>query len=270
MDAGIGVIVCLGALLVADVLDGGSPAAFLIPSAILLIFGATFGATMASTSVKQFKTLPKLMGLAMKPRVSDMATIREMLVKYAERARREGLLALESDVEQVSDPFIRHGLQMVIDGLEPDTVEEILEIEIESMQGRHAKGIDMLAKMGGYSPTFGVLGTVMGLVAVLGNLSDPSGLGESIAVAFIATLFGVGAANILWLPLSANLKGKDGEEAKERRLALAAILAIQAGDNPRIVAQKLSAYAGPEPAAPAAATAPTAAPAPAAGSQEAA
>jgi chemotaxis protein MotA len=103
----------------------------------------------------------------------------------------------------------------------------------------------MFAKMGGYSPTFGVLGTVMGLVSVLSNLADPSGLGESIATAFIATLFGVGAANILWLPVSANLKSKDGAEAAERRLALAAILAIQAGDNPRIVAQKLRAHAGP-------------------------
>jgi len=110
----------------------------------------------------------------------------------------------------------------------------------------------MFAKMGGYSPTFGVLGTVMGLVSVLSNLADPSGLGESIATAFIATLFGVGAANILWLPVSANLKGKDQAEVKERRLALAAILAIQAGDNPRIVAQKLRAHAGDEEEKPAA------------------
>jgi chemotaxis protein MotA len=246
MDGGIGIMLCLGVMMLADLLDGGSPAAFLNPSAILLIFGATFGATIASTSLKQFMTFPKLLGMSLKPRVSDISTIREMLVKFAERARREGLLALESEVEAVQDPFIRHGLQMVIDGLEPDTVEEILEIEIESMQGRHGKGIDMFAKMGGYSPTFGVLGTVMGLVSVLSNLSDPSGLGESIATAFIATLFGVGAANILWLPVSANLKNKDTEEAKERHLALAAILAIQAGDNPRIVAQKLRAHAGPE------------------------
>jgi chemotaxis protein MotA len=200
-------------------------------------------------------TFPKLLGLSMKPRVSDIDSIREMLVKFAERARREGLLALEADVEAVEDPFIRHGLQMVIDGLEPDTVEEILEIEIESMQARHMKGIDMFAKMGGYSPTFGVLGTVMGLVSVLSNLADPSGLGESIATAFIATLFGVGAANILWLPISGNLKGKDQAEVRERRLALSAILAIQAGDNPRIVAQKLRAHAGPEAEAEAAAPA---------------
>jgi chemotaxis protein MotA len=117
------------------------------------------------------------------------------------------------------------------------------------MQARHMKGIDMFAKMGGYSPTFGVLGTVMGLVSVLANLADPSGLGESIATAFIATLFGVGAANILWLPISGNLKGKDQAEVAERRLALSAILAIQAGDNPRIVAQKLRAHAGKDLAA---------------------
>ena len=261
MDGALGIMICLGAMMVADVLDGGSPAAFMNPSAILLIFGATFGATIASTSMKQFMTFPKLLGMSMKPRVSDITAIREMLVKFAERARREGLLALEADVEAVQDPFIRHGLQMIIDGLEPDTVEEILEIEIEAMQARHMKGIDMFAKMGGYSPTFGVLGTVMGLVSVLANLADPSGLGESIATAFIATLFGVGAANILWLPVSANLKSKDMAEAKERRLALAAILAIQAGDNPRIVAQKLRAHAGPEgEAAEAAAPAPTGSP----------
>jgi chemotaxis protein MotA len=246
MDAGIGIVLALAALMVADVIEGGSPVAFFNPSAIIIIFGGTFGATMATTSVKQFMTFPKLFGLSMKPRVSDIDQIREMLVKFAERARREGLLALEGDVEAVEDPFIRHGLQMVIDGLEPDTVEEILEIEIDSMQARHMKGIDMFAKMGGYAPTMGVIGTVMGLVNVLANLDDPAGLGGAIAVAFIATLIGVGSANIVWLPISGNLKGKDLAEAKERRLALAAILAIQAGDNPRIVAQKLRAHAGPE------------------------
>jgi chemotaxis protein MotA len=246
MDAGVGILVALGALVVADLIEGGSPAAFFNPSAIIIIFGGTFGATMATTSVKQFMAFPKLLGKSMKPRVSDIGSIREMLVKFAERARREGLLALESDVEGIRDPFIRHGLQMVIDGLEPDTVEEILEIEIESMQARHAKGIDLFAKMGGYAPTMGVIGTVMGLINVLANLADPAGLGESIAVAFIATLIGVGSANILWLPVSGNLKSKDQAEVRERRLALAAILSIQAGDNPRIVAQKLAAHAGPD------------------------
>ena len=246
MDSGLGILICFGALMVADVIDGGSPTAFINMPAIVLIFGATFGATMASCGMKQFMRMMPLIQMSMKPRVSDMSSLRETLVKFAERARREGLLALDAEVEAVEDPFIRRGLQMVIDGLEPDTVEEILEIEIESMQARHLKGIDMFAKMGGFAPTFGVLGTVMGLVNVLSNLADPSGLGESIATAFIATLFGVGTANILWLPISNNLKGKDTSEARERRMAVAAILAIQAGDNPRIVARKLQAHAGPD------------------------
>ena len=131
---------------------------------------------------------------------------------------------------------------MVIDGLEPDTVEEILEIEIESMQARHMKGIDMFAKMGGYSPTFGVLGTVMGLVSVLSNLSDPSGLGESIATAFIATLFGVGAANILWLPISANLKGKDAGRGQGATPG--------PGRDPGHPGRRQPAHRGPEAAAP--------------------
>ncbi len=243
MDSGIGIIVAFAALMISDVIEGGSPMAFVNISALIIILGGTFGAAMASYSVKEFKRIPKLLGLSMKPRVVDTTALREQLVKFAERARREGLLALEADVDQVPDPFVRRGLQMVIDGLEPETVEEILELEIEAMQARHAKGIAMFAGMGGFAPTMGVIGTVMGLVNVLSNLADPSGLGESIAVAFIATLIGVGTANILWLPVSNNLKGKDAAEVRERRMALTAILAIQAGDNPRIVAQKLQSFA---------------------------
>lgn len=246
MDAGIGIIVAVAALFISDIIEGGSPVAFANISALLIILGGTFGAAMASYSVPEFKRFPGLLKLSMKPRRSDMAAVSAQLVKFAERARREGLLALESDVDQVPDPFIKRGLQMVIDGLEPETVEEILEIEIEAMQARHAKGAQIFAGMGGFAPTMGVIGTVMGLVNVLSHLSDPSKLGESIATAFIATLIGVGTANILWLPVANNLRQKDAAETGERRMALAAILAIQAGDNPRIVAQKLQAHAGPE------------------------
>ncbi|HEX8941080.1 MAG TPA: flagellar motor protein [Candidatus Limnocylindrales bacterium] len=264
MDAGLGIVVALAALLVADMIEGGSPAAFANLSALMIILGGTFGATIASAGLAQFKAFPKLFTLALKPRVSEMAATSDRLVHFAERARREGLLALESDVDQVEDPFLRRGLQMVIDGLEPETVEEVLETEIEATQARHGKGIAMFAQMGGFAPTMGVIGTVMGLVNVLSHLDDPSNLGRSIAVAFIATLIGVGTANIAWLPISNNLKRKDAEEAAERRMVLAAILAIQAGDNPRIVARKLQAHARPVAAAPAtsssSASAPTAAP----------
>ncbi len=246
---GIGLGVALFCILGASVVESGNVAILFallnIPSA-MIVFGGTIGTLMVAFPLDRVSKLGKVLGVAFRQETTSERDLVNLFVRLAERARREGLLALESDVEQVKDPFIRHGLQMVIDGLEPDTVEEILEIEIESMQARHMKGIDMFAKMGGYAPTMGVIGTVMGLVNVLSNLEDPSGLGESIAVAFIATLIGVGSANIAWLPIAGNLKGKDMAEVSERRLALSAILAIQAGDNPRIVAQKLRAHAGPE------------------------
>lgn len=245
MGAAIGILVGFASLLLMDILEGGSPAAFLLPSPIIMIFGGTFGAVMASFGMAEFKRFPKLLGLTMKGRTSDAAAMRTQLIGFAERARREGLLALEQDVDQVEDPFVKRGLQMVIDGLEPETVEEVLELEIESTQARHMKGIQLFAAMGGYSPTMGVIGTVVGLVNVLGNLGDPSTLGEKIATAFIATLFGVGVANLLWLPISQNLKARDAAEAAERRMALLAILAIHAGDNPRIVAQKLQSVTAP-------------------------
>ena len=251
----IGIIIALGALMGGTVIEGGSPAAYLNISAIMIIFGGTFGATIASYDMPTFMRFPKLFGLAIKARKSNATELRAKLVTFAERARREGLLALEGDVDQVDDPFVRRGLQMVIDGLEPDTVEEILELDVEAMQRRHSEGSAIFTSMGGYAPTMGVIGTVRGLVMVLSHLDVPAGLGGSIAVAFIATLIGVGSANIVWLPIAQALKAKSTAEVAERRMAIVAILAIQAGDNPRIVAQKLASFgveSGPKAEEPAA------------------
>jgi chemotaxis protein MotA len=197
----------------------------------------------------------------MKPRVAGTTKLRESLVTFAEQARREGLLSLEASVEGVSDPFVKRGLQMIIDGLEPDTVEEALDLEIEAMQRRHAKWASIFTAMGGYAPTMGIIGTVMGLVGVLSKLSEPEKLGESIATAFIATLIGILTANVLWLPMASNLKQQSEAEVAERKMAMVGIMAIQAGENPRIVAQKLASMADPEKASKGAAAA--AAPAPA-------
>ena len=246
MDAGIGIAIALVALIAAVFLEGGTPAAFLNLPAIVIIFGGTFGATMASFSPREFRKVPALIGVSMRPRKSSAAERREQLVHFAERARREGLLALDSEVAAVDDPFLRRGLQMVIDGMSPDTVQEVLKLDIEAMQQRHARNAAMFTAMGGYAPTMGIIGTVMGLVNVLSHLDEPSGLGHSIAVAFIATLIGVATANVLWLPIASNLKQKDAAEADERRMCIVAILAIQDGDNPRIVAQKLASLAPPD------------------------
>jgi chemotaxis protein MotA len=238
----IGLLVAFAALMGGTIIEGGSPAAFINISALTIILGGTFGATIASVGLGEFKRFPKLFGLAMKARTSNAGEMRDKLVSFAERARREGLLALETDVDQVEDPFLRKGLQMVIDGYEPDNVEEILELEITALKTRHGRGAALFGAMGGYAPTMGVIGTVMGLVNVLSHLDEPSGLGESIAVAFIATLIGIATANIMWLPASVALKARTALEVEERKMAVVAILAIQAGDNPRIVAQKLDSF----------------------------
>ncbi len=252
----IGIIVALVALMLGTLMEGGSPAAYANPSAAVIIFGGTFGATIASFGLADFMKFPKLFGIAVKAPKDHRPEMRETLVAFAGRARREGLLALESDLETVTDPFLKSGLQMVIDGLEPEVVEEILEIDTEAMQARHAHGAAIFNAMGGYAPTMGVIGTVMGLVNVLSQLDNPGELGGAIAVAFIATLLGVGSANIVWLPICQSLKNASSHEVAARRMALTGILAIQAGDNPRIVAQKLDSFvAGAGAGAAAAATA---------------
>jgi chemotaxis protein MotA len=241
----IGVIIGVVAVLITFVLKGVSPVILInLPSIFIVIVGST-GAVIASFGMENFKKVPKLLGLAMKPYKGNAVAMRVQLVEYAERARREGLLSLETDVERVEDAFLKHGLQMVIDGMEPETVEEVLSLEIESLKSRHAVGHQIWALWSGYAPTFGILGAVMGLIAVMAHLSEPEKLGAGIQVAFIATLIAVGLANILFMPMSVALKGRTTAEVAERELAVAGILSLQAGDNPRIVAQKLDTFLTP-------------------------
>lgn len=241
----IGVGIALVALVLALILKGVSPAVLLNAPAILIVMFGTFGATITSFGLPMFLKLPKLLAIGMRSPAADSRAMRDQLVTFAERARREGLLALESDIEEVRDSYVRRGLQMVIDGLEPETVEEVLELEVEAMSRRHAQGATMLAAMAGYAPTFGILGAVMGLIAVMAELSEPDKLGAGIQVAFIATLLAVGIANVLYMPVSVSLKGHSAAEASARRMAMAGILAIQAGDNPRMVARKVDAFLDP-------------------------
>ena len=241
----IGILIAVAAVIITFLLKGVSPVILInLPSIFIVIVGST-GAVVASFGMANFKKVPKLLGLAIKPYASNAVATRVQLVEYAARARREGLLSLETDVEKVDDPFLKHGLQMVIDGMEPETVEEVLELEIEALKNRHAVGHQMWSLWAGYAPTFGILGAVMGLIAVMAHLSEPEKLGAGIQVAFIATLLAVGLANILFMPMSVALKGRTTAEVAEREMAVAGILALQAGDNPRIVEQKLDTFLTP-------------------------
>jgi chemotaxis protein MotA len=241
----IGIVIACVGILGAAFMEGTSPAAFMNIPAMMLVFAGTFGATVAATGMGAAKKIPSLYKIAFAGSDRQLAAKVNELVALAEKARRDGLLALESDLEEIEDPFTRKGLQLVVDGTDPDLVRDILEVEIDAMAARHKEGAETFKTAGGFAPTMGIIGTVMGLVHVLENLSAPDTLGPAISGAFIATLMGVGAANVVFLPVAGRLKGLSHEEVNERTLILEGILSIQSGDNPRVVAEKLMSLVPP-------------------------
>jgi chemotaxis protein MotA len=241
----IGIIFAIVAMALSATMEGTSIPAFFVIPAWIVVFAGTAGATMAGTTMDRFKQIPSLYKLAFSPPEAHPGGRVKLLVGFAERARREGLLALEDEIEELEDTFAKKGLQLVVDGTDPDLVREILENEIDGMSARHHAGAAVFEKAAGYAPTMGVLGTVMSLVHVLENLSNPAILGPAISGAFIATLMGVGSANVIYFPVATKLKAISEEEVELRTLTLEGILAIQAGDNPRVVEDKLMAFVPP-------------------------
>ncbi|MDO8211409.1 flagellar motor protein [Conexibacter sp. CPCC 206217] len=241
----LGIGVGLAGLAIGGIMEGTSPATLINIPALLIVLVGTYGATMASVGWGPMSKIPKLYQITFSPRQPDLRERVDLLVGIAEQARREGLLALDAQLGDIDDEFTRKGLQLVVDGTDPDLVREILEAEIDGMEARHRAGAAPFEKAGGYAPTMGIIGTVMGLVHVLQNLADPSSLGPAISTAFIATLLGVGTANLVFLPVAVRLKALSEEEVELRTLTLDGILAVQAGDNPRVVADKLISYVPP-------------------------
>jgi chemotaxis protein MotA len=241
----IGIGLAAVAIVMAGVMEGVSPAALLNPNALILVLGGTAGAIFGGVGMKRFMMIPKLYMKAIMSTQPDLGERVTTLVSFAERARKDGLLALEEQIEAIDDPFMRKGMQLIVDGTDPDLLREILDAEIDSMARRHKLGSSVFEKAGGLAPTIGVLGTVVSLVHVLGNLAAPSTLGPAISGAFIATLYGVGSANVVYLPVCYTLQMLSQKEVDERSLILEGILSIQAGDNPRMVQQKLLSYIDP-------------------------
>ena len=232
------------ALILAFVLDGGVLSALLEPTAALIVFGGTFGAIGMSFSSKDLAKIPKLLALAFRKKKQSREELLTYFDSISTMVRKEGLLSLEGKMNEDKnmDPFLVSGLQMVVDGIDIDEVKETLENRIMNMQQRHEKGIGIFEAAGGYAPTMGVLGTVMGLVHVLGDLSRPDELGGKIAIAFIATLYGVGSANLIWLPIASKLKELDADETITKYMMLDGITMIQRGSNPRLIAERLEGY----------------------------
>jgi chemotaxis protein MotA len=241
----IGFAVVLGGLFMGATMEGAPVFAVLNPSAMMIVLGGTLGVTIMGTSFDRIKAIPVLYKKAFMAEPLDMRSRVGELVGFAEKARRDGLLALDDELGTVEDDFMRRGMQLVVDGTDPDMVAEVLDSEVESMGRRHAAGAQPFEKAGGFAPTMGIIGTVFGLVHVLENLDEPATLGPAISAAFIATLLGVGIANVVFLPTANRLKQLSAVEKEFRMLTVEGILGIQAGDNPRVLSDKLLTFVPP-------------------------
>jgi chemotaxis protein MotA len=242
----VGIGLALSSLMVALVMDGGNPASLIAPSSILLTFGGTIGAAVAGMLMSDAKGLPKILTTALTTKVTAPDNAVAVVVSFAEKARRQGLLALEEEARAIDDTFLRKGIEMAVDGTDPEEIREILENDLDAMKARHRAGAKFFGDMGGFAPTMGIMGTVMGLLHVLQNLSTPATLGPMIAAAFTATLWGVMQANVFWIPISNRLKRSSEIEVRRMELLLEGILSIQAGANPRVVEQRLLSYLSPK------------------------
>ena len=235
----IGVVVGLIVIVIANVMEGGNPASLLLVAPLLLVFGTTILVSIAGGTMNDAKSAAKAFVYAFTAKVRPAGQVVPTVVKLAETARKEGLLALEDQLKDIDDPFLVKGVTMAIDGTDPEELRDILEAEMYAKKAHDKHSAKFFADAGAYAPTIGIIGTVMGLVHVLENLAAPEELGHLIAAAFIATLWGVMSANVLWLPISSRLKRLSQLEVARMELTIEGIAAIQSGSNPRVIAQKL-------------------------------
>jgi chemotaxis protein MotA len=242
----IGIVLAIGALFATMIIEGSSPMAIFLVAPLLLVFGGTFGAAIAGSAMKDVAKLGGWFKQAlMPPKVPPISDRIQTLVSLAEKARKEGLLALEAQVKEIEDPFLKRGLQMGIDGTDPEELRAVLEGEIQAKKAEDKVAAKFFTAMGGYAPTIGIIGTVIGLIHVLENLSDPTVLGPLIASAFVATLWGVMTANVFWLPMAAKISRTSDLQAAQMELLVEGITEIQAGTSPRAVRQKLTSLVPP-------------------------
>ncbi|HOJ12986.1 MAG TPA: motility protein A [Deltaproteobacteria bacterium] len=240
----IGVLGAFG-LVIVGISAGGPLTLFVNVPSLLITVGGTFGFIFINYPLKDVLGLFGVVrNVFMAPR-RDVRSLIPTFVDFATKARREGILALESAAEELRDPFFRHGLELVIDGLEPQSIREILETEIEHIEHRHTRGADILNSMGTFAPAMGMVGTLIGLVQMLQSMSDPSTIGPAMAVAIITTFYGAIMANLVALPMAGKLTMRSREEVLEKGMILEGIMAISAGDNPRIVERKLHSFLSP-------------------------
>lgn len=238
----IGIVVGLVAILGGNLMEGGHTESLMIFTAFFIVFGGTLGAVMVQTPLAVFTLSMKRMRWMFMPPKTNKKEMIAKIVAWSQLARKEGLLSLQNIAEAEPDAFSRNGLQMLADGGEPETIRGILEIEMSMNETRELQAAKVWEGFGGYSPTIGIIGAVMGLIHVMNNLADPAALGPGIAVAFVATIYGVGLANLFFLPTASKLKSIANSQSQYREMVVEGLVAIAEGENPRNIDSKLQCY----------------------------
>jgi chemotaxis protein MotA len=238
----VGIVLALIAIIGGAILKGSSAGALVGSAAFVIVVLGTLAASLVQTPMATFLRAWRIVVWVFKPPVNNPDAVIEKIVEWSNIARKQGLLGLESAVEQEQDEFLKKGLQSLVDGGEPDAIRSGMEIELDTMEHFDTQAAKVFEAMGIYSPTLGIIGAVMGLMAVMQNLADPSKLGHGIAAAFVATIYGIAFANLLFLPMGNKLKAVIHDQIQVRTMVIEGIIAIAQGENPRNIETKLRGY----------------------------
>jgi chemotaxis protein MotA len=220
----------------------GGFVAFIQVASIIIVLGGLMAALLINFNIDQVKLMGRVVKESFSQNEMDLEGLISLFERLSERARREGLLALETELENVEDPFIKKGILLAIDGIEPEVIHDIMNAEITAMEDRHSKGRLILEKAGEYAPAWGMIGTLIGLVLMLNDLNDPSTLGPQMAVALLTTFYGAVMANLVFIPMAGKLESKTEQEVFMKQIVVEGVIGVQSGQNPRILKEKLSAF----------------------------
>jgi chemotaxis protein MotA len=240
----LGILVASG-LVVSSIVMGGSGAWFISYPSMMIVIGGTMGATLINYPLSEVISVFKVTKNAFRHRSYSPISLIPRMVEFAKKARREGILSFEAQLKEIDDPFLKRCMNMAIDGMETESIEEVVSTEILWLEERHRLGAEIFSTMGAFAPAVGMLGTIIGLVQMLMQMTDPTAIGAPMAVALLTTFYGTMLANLLFLPISGKLKVRSRQEILAKQMVLQGILAIQEGDNHRIVEQKLKAFISP-------------------------
>ncbi|SIS52251.1 flagellar motor protein MotP [Salimicrobium flavidum] len=224
----------------------GGLRSFIQATSVFIVLGGTLAALLVNFNMTDIKLAYKAVKVSFSKDSMELPDLIKLFVKLSERARQEGLLALEAEVEELEDPFIKKGILLSVDGIEPEVINDIMSAEVSAMEERHQRGRSIVEKAGEYSPAWGMIGTLIGLILMLEDLNDPATLGPQMAVALLTTLYGTFLANLVFLPMAGKLQNKTDQEIFKKQVVIEGVIGVQSGQNPKILEEKLSAFLSDE------------------------